>query len=841
VAGRTTALAREATVGDEAHENPDEALRGQEDWLVGGGELGELIRSADWTCTPLGPREAWPQSLRTAVNVVLANRFPMALLWGPELLLLYNDAYRLIAADKLPRALGRSTLEVWSEVWLANEPVITAVFDRGETVYLEDQLFPINRRGYVEDAYFTLSYGPVHLEDGTVGGALVTLQVTTLAVEQNRRHREHEAQSRAILDALVEGVVLLDTNGVGQHVNEAARNLLGPALGELMDPALAPRFRLTRADGTPFPADEQPAMMAIRTGQAVRDVEMGVAFEGGLRWLSVSAQPARNSQGKIVGAVASFFDVTDRKRTEVERGRLIAERKRADDALREREARLASIYAAVSDVIFLLAIEPDGGYRFESINQAFLEVTGLPAEAILGRRVEDVIPEPSLTLVRDRYRQAITTRMPVRWQETTSYPTGDLVGDVAVTPLSDPDGHVTHLVGAVHDITALKRREQELQDADRRRTEFLAVLSHELRNPLAAIRNSLYVLGRAAPGGEQARRAQTVIDRQVGHLTRLIDDLLDVTRIARGKIQLRREPLDFVDLAKRTVEDYASAFLKNDVHLEMVPGPAAVWVNGDRTRLAQVVGNLLQNAAKFSRRGGKTTVSVDIDASCAHPQAVLTVRDSGIGMPPEILPRLFEAFAQADTSLDRSKGGLGLGLAIVKGVIEMHDGSVAAASEGIGKGSVFTVRLPCDTTAIDAASPRHSVHDRASSSRRVLIIEDNVDAADTLREALELGGCIVAVAHDGPEGMERARALPLDVVLCDIGLPGMNGYAVARAMRSDPALKHVALVALTGYGQADDVAAAREAGFDAHLVKPPDIGALQSVLEEAIRLRQSSA
>jgi signal transduction histidine kinase/ActR/RegA family two-component response regulator len=366
-----------------------------------------------------------------------------------------------------------------------------------------------------------------------------------------------------------------------------------------------------------------------------------------------------------------------------------------------------------------------------------------------------------------------------------------------------------------------------LTDADRRKNEFLSMLSHELRNPLAPIRNSIYILGRAAPGGEQALRAQAVIDRQVGYMTRIIDDLLDVTRISSGKINLQPELLNLNEVAQRTVEDHRGGFVESGVGLEMRAATEPVWVEGDRTRLSQVIGNLLQNAVKFTPRDGKTTVSVEADS--ARGRAIVRVGDSGRGIAQEILPHLFQPFTQADTSLDRGKGGLGLGLSLVKGLVEMHGGSVHAESGGSDKGATFTVALP-----LRAAGPIGTPRSRASTkgeARRVLIIEDNVDAANTLREVLELGGHHVEIAFSGPEGLEKARASRSEVVICDIGLPEMDGYAVARAMRAAPDLDRIALVALSGYAAPADVAKAKEAGFDAHLAKPPSMEAIERVLE----------
>ena len=364
-----------------------------------------------------------------------------------------------------------------------------------------------------------------------------------------------------------------------------------------------------------------------------------------------------------------------------------------------------------------------------------------------------------------------------------------------------------------------------LEEADRSKNQFLAVLSHELRNPLAPIKNSLYILDRAAPGGEHARRAQQVIDRQVTQLSNLVNDLLDVTRITRNKIQLQKERLELNDVVRRTIEDNRSFFEKAQVRLDFAPAPELLHVHADGTRLAQIVSNLLQNAAKFTTAGGNTRVTVAAEGK----QATVRVADDGVGIAPETVARLFQPFMQADHSLDRSKGGLGLGLALVKGLVEHHGGSISAHSAGLGEGADFVVRLPLFEMA-ERPEAKNASALEPHVRRRVLIIEDNVDAADSLREALELCDHEVSIACDGPEGIAKARGLRPELVLCDIGLPGMDGYEVAHALRADESLKGIALVALSGYALPEDLQRAREAGFDSHLAKPPSIEQLQALL-----------
>ena len=367
---------------------------------------------------------------------------------------------------------------------------------------------------------------------------------------------------------------------------------------------------------------------------------------------------------------------------------------------------------------------------------------------------------------------------------------------------------------------------QGLEESDRGKNEFLATLSHELRNPLTPIRNSLYVLGRAAPESEQAKRAHEVIERQTGQLARLVDDLLDVTRVSRNKIQLQRRQLELNQLVERTVEDHRSLFDGRGITVETSMAKERLPIDGDVARLAQTVGNLLQNAAKYTPFGG--SVRIETAHVPSRKRAALRVADTGVGIEPATLRRLFQPFMQADATLDRSKGGLGLGLALVKSLVEMHGGEVCAHSDGPGRGSEFVIELPLDERPGALTSPPSP---RAvAKSRRVLVIEDNADAADSLREVLELGEHVVEVAYNGTDGLAKAHVFRPDIVLCDIGLPGMDGYAVARAFRADDALKGIYLVALSGYALPEDLERAWEAGFHKHLAKPPSLERLEGLL-----------
>jgi two-component system CheB/CheR fusion protein len=369
-----------------------------------------------------------------------------------------------------------------------------------------------------------------------------------------------------------------------------------------------------------------------------------------------------------------------------------------------------------------------------------------------------------------------------------------------------------------------------LERSNERKAQFIAMLSHELRNPLAPLRHALWLLDRAPADSEQAANARATLGRQVLHLSRLTDDLLDVTRISRGKVRLQRERVDLVDVVRRAIDDHGALFASRQVALEASLPPAPLWLDADPTRIGQVVGNVLWNAAKFTDPGGRAAVTV---RRAGDGLAEVRVRDDGIGIPADLLADVFEPFVQADRSLDRTRGGLGLGLALVRSLVELHGGTVEALSAGPGQGAEFVVRLPLVPEPPALSLPARPTGRESMPRHRVLVVEDNVDAAETLREMLRLWDHDVEVAHDGPRGLERARDFRPDVVLCDIGLPGMDGYEVARALRADPSSASAFLVAVTGYASPEDARRAAGAGFDLHLGKPVPIEVLEEVLATA--------
>jgi signal transduction histidine kinase/ActR/RegA family two-component response regulator len=367
-------------------------------------------------------------------------------------------------------------------------------------------------------------------------------------------------------------------------------------------------------------------------------------------------------------------------------------------------------------------------------------------------------------------------------------------------------------------IAEVRRVAESLADADRRKNEFLAMLGHELRNPLAPIRNANYTLRFLGSRDRNVEWVREVVDRQLTHLTRLVDDLLDVSRITRGKIALQLDPVELRTVIAGAVEtSRPSIDARGHALVVSVPDESLV-VNGDLTRLTQVVSNLLNNAAKFTDRGGH----IGVRAAREGDVAVVAVRDDGIGIPPDLLARVFDLFVQADRTLDRSQGGLGIGLTLARTLVEMHGGTLQAFSDGLGRGSTFEMRLPL--APIVGSKPRADLAEPCAAGvpRRVLLVEDQVDAADALARVLESAGHDVRVVHDGAQALEAARAHRPEVVLLDIGLPGLDGHAIARRLRHDELVRHARLVAISGFANEEDRRLSSEAGFDEHLVKPTE-------------------
>jgi PAS domain S-box-containing protein len=524
------------------------------------------------------------------------------------------------------------------------------------------------------------------------------------------------------------------------------------------------------------------------------------------RWFEVFAFRVGEPERRMVGIL--FDDITARMR--------------AEEGLRDSEQRYRTLFTNMTEGFALGEIISDqvgapSDIRLIEMNEAFEKQTGLKRESTRGRPIREVLPEIEQSWI-DTYTAVALGGPPRRFESYNR----DLDRHFSVYCFSPTHGRFAVLFS---DVTERKHTKDAIREADRQKTEFLGILSHELRNPLAPIRNSIFLLERAPPGSEQATHAREVVRRQAEHLTRLVDDLLDITRISRGKITIQRTRVDLREIVRKTTDDLHSVFAQAGVELRVdyvTFGP--VWIDADPTRMSQVLDNLLQNAVKFTPSGGSVVVSV----GSGDDGAQLCVRDNGAGMEPGTIEHMFQPFAQATQTLARTKGGLGLGLALVKGIVELHGGSVHAHSQGIGRGSEFRVSVPMSQPGAEPEHDRVATTD--ASGKLILIIEDNMDAGESLAEILRMYGHRVHVARDGRTGLALARELRPDVILCDIGLPDLDGYDVARTLRRDEAHRGTRMIALSGYAQPEDRQRARDVGFDAHMAKPPDVDKLMMML-----------
>ncbi len=527
------------------------------------------------------------------------------------------------------------------------------------------------------------------------------------------------------------------------------------------------------------------------------------------------------------GVVCYFYDLTELKRAD----RRIAE---LNADLRGRLEELESLMNVLPIAVFLahdadcsrITANPAGAATLRLAPGANASMSAPGAAALPFRFLKDGVAVPPEAL--PMHRAARLGRPVLDEELEVAFGDGgaaNLYG--SAVPLFDEARRVRGCLGVFVEITDRKRAEQALREADRRKDEFLATLSHELRNPLAPLRNSVYLL-RSGARPDAAPRVLDMMDRQVGHLVRLVDDLMEVSRITRGTLELRRKQVPLEAALRGAIETADPLLRSGEHHLNLKLPREPLVLDADPVRVAQVFANLLNNAAKYTDRGGVIT----LEAWREGGEAVVTVSDTGQGIDPAEVPRLFQMFSRSERSSRRTQGGLGIGLALVRKLVELHGGTVAAHSEGHGKGSRFTVRLPL-AAATEPAPAVPAAGERAVSKLRVLVVDDNRDAAESMGLLLGHLGAEVMVAHDGAQALAAFAAFQPRVVLLDIGLPGVDGYSVARQLRERAGGTPLTIVAVTGWGQEEDKARARAAGFDHHLVKPADMDALRELLAAA--------
>ncbi|HEY3566443.1 MAG TPA: PAS domain S-box protein [Thermoanaerobaculia bacterium] len=605
-------------------------------------------------------------------------------------------------------------------------------------------------------------------------------------------------------------IFLLDPEGRVASWNQGAELIKGYRADEILGRHFS-TFYPVEAVARGWPDYE---LQVARAEGRFEDEGWRVRKDGSLFWANVVITALRDEEGVLRGFAKVTRDLTDRRRQE--------------ELLRESEERFRLLMESVKDyAIFML--DPEG--RVTSWNHGAELIKGYTAKEILGQHFSVFYPADALARGWPEHElQMARAEGQFEDEGWRVRKDGSLFwANVVITALFDRERRLRGFAKITRDLTERKRIEA-LEEADLRRNEFLAMLSHELRNPLAPIKNALSVMRLSGVSEPSLDWARTVVERQVSHLTRLVDDLLDVSRIAVGKITLQRKPLDLSQVVTAAVEASRPLIDSRGHWLTVVVPQEPVPVEGDLTRLAQTLMNLLNNAAKYTPSGGEIRLSVEKEEG----MAVIRVRDTGVGITADLLPKIFELFTQGERALDRSEGGLGIGLTLAQRLVKLHGGSIEALSEGPDRGSEFVIRLPLTAVPVSSsAASRKPAEDRPAGSRRVLVVDDNGDAAESLETLLQLWGHQARSALDGKEALIQVAAFEPEIILLDIGLPGMDGYEVARQIRALPAGRSSLIVAVTGYGRSSDRLQSQEAGFDHHLVKPVQPEVLQELIASA--------
>ncbi len=776
-------------------------------FLSGDTSSARLMRGMDWSGPGLGPPQQWPQSLRSVVSLMLGSAFPMFVAWGPSLHMLYNDAYGEIMGAKHPAGMGQPFLDIWHEIREDIAPLVARALS-GESFFVENLHLRMQRRGFNEDTWFTFSYSPVRDEAGEVAGLFCACTETTRMVLAERHQRAEQERLQALFDQAPGFIAIMRGP---EHVFEFAsqayvqltgfRDVVGKplalALPEVVEQGFVKLLDQVYSTGEPYVGRSVRLML-----NRERDAPPTEA------WLDFVYQPLRDAAGAVNGVFVQGHEVTELQRT---------------------QQALLAFSNSIPAIAWVAAA--DGPLeRFNSQWQAY---TGQTAESALGKGWMASLHPDDRLVARENWARVRGGNQ--EWQ--IDYRLRSAAGayrwfQARAVPQLDADGRVLRWFGTTTDIEETRAAAQVLQDADRQKDEFLATLAHELRNPLAPIRTAVQLLASPAATDRVREQATAVITRQVGHMAHLLDDLIDIARITRRRLTLKKERMSIDELVETALETARPLTEARRQVLEATVASTGLQLVADPVRLAQILSNLLNNASKYTDAGGRITLEVTL----APGAVVFTVTDSGIGMSEAAISKVFAMFAQEQSALDRSEGGLGIGLALVKGLVELHEGTVSAYSAGPGLGSRFTVTLPAPAQEAEAAPEAQTgglpaAPDRA---RVVLLADDNRDAVDLLAELLRMDGHVVHTANDGLQAVALAGQLQPDVLVLDIGMPGKNGYEVARHVRAQPGGDRPLLIAATGWGQDDDRQKAMAAGFDLHLTKPFDPLRLSALISERV-------
>ena len=737
----------------------------------------------------------------------------------PEVFHIVNEHTRLPAENPALRALREGAI-----VGLANH---TALIARDGTERpIDDSASPI-RDG----------------TDSPIGAVLVFRDVSD---------RKHSDEVRVLLASIVassdDAIVSKTLDGTILSWNTGAESLFGYA------PAEAIGRNITLIIPPERQSEEHDILERIRRGEQIKHFEtVRVAKNGRRMDISLTISPLRDGQGRVFGVSKIARDITERKRAEL--------------ALRENEENLrraASEAAKAAEVNAKFRTMFEQGTQFAGIlslegrvveaNRLCLDACGFTRDDVMGKLFwECGWWNRSATIAKTVQIACLKAANGTPFRSESDYFMADgseRCVDLSIAPVLDTTGRVIFVAATGTDITDRKQAEEQLRqsehrlretadelqkvaatlsDADRRKNEFLAMLAHELRNPLAPIRNALQVIKVTSGNEDSVQSASAIMERQIAQMVRLVDDLLDISRITTSKIELRRQRVDLLSIIAQAIETSRPVLESARQELTVKLPPQSLNLNADPIRLAQVFGNLINNSCKYSDPNGRIWLTVEQNGD----EASVSVKDTGVGIPAKMLPNIFEMFTQVDQSLERSQGGLGIGLALVQRLVEMHGGSVSVKSDGPGKGSEFTVRLPMLAGVGQPPAPQVTISKPAPAiARRILVVDDNRDSAASLAMLLKFTGNETRTAFDGLEAVEAAAAFQPEVVLLDIGLPKLNGFEAARQIRDQASGRCPVLIALTGWGQEEDRRRSKEAGFDGHMVKPVDHANLMKLLEE---------
>jgi PAS domain S-box-containing protein len=680
-------------------------------------------------------------------------------------------------------------------------PAILARVKRGERI---DHFDTVRRAKDGRLVPVSLTVSPIKNDEGVIVGASKTLRDVSDRKRAEEALNREKARLQATLTGIGDAVIATDAESRVTLMNPVASNLTGwsdGAIGRRLEEV----FQIVNeATGRQV---ESPVARSLREGTIVglANHTILIARDGTRRPIDDSAAPIRDESGTIVGVVMVFRDISSRR---------LAERRQNEDA-----ARIESIVNNVVDGIVMI----DERGTIQSFNPAAEKLFGYSTREVTGQNVRVLMPEP----YRDEHNDYVGNYLKTgvakvigigrevegRRKDGVTFPMELAVNEFRF-------GEQRYFTGIVRDITARKQAEESLKEADRRKDEFLATLAHELRNPLAPIRNAVQALMMKDSDDSDLRWCREVIDRQVRYMARLMDDLLDVSRITHGKLELRKERIDVASVVQGAVETSRPLIEERRQRLTVELPPEPVWLDADPVRLAQVFSNLLNNASKYSDPGRDIRLTCELRTT----DLLVSVKDQGIGIAPDMLEKVFDIFSQSSSVMDRAQGGLGIGLSLVHGLVGLHGGGVEARSAGPGKGSEFVVRLPLagPDVAPRIEAPRTKVEEAGMGKHRVLIVDDMTDSADSLAMVLKMMGQDARTAYDGEEAVDLAEKFKPDVVLLDLGMPKMNGYDTCRTIRQKPWSKGMLLIAVSGWGQEGDRRRTREAGFDHHFIKPVD-------------------